>query len=116
MEIRKDFLPLSRPSIGEKEIEEVVSCLKSGWITTGPKVKLFEREFADYIGCKHAIAVNSCTAALHLALEAIGIQEGDEIITSPMTFAATGEVISADHWHKTESFRHAAAPVTSPGG
>ncbi|OGP95284.1 MAG: UDP-4-amino-4,6-dideoxy-N-acetyl-beta-L-altrosamine transaminase [Deltaproteobacteria bacterium RBG_16_47_11] len=88
-----DFLPFALPVIEEEEISEVLDVLKSAWITTGPKVKLFEREFARYIGCKHAIAVNSCTAALHLALEAIGIREGDEIITSPMTFAATGEVI-----------------------
>jgi len=88
-----DFLPFALPVIEEEEIKEVLDVLKSAWITTGPKVKLFEREFARYIGCKHAIAVNSCTAALHLALEAIGIREGDEIITSPMTFAATGEVI-----------------------
>jgi dTDP-4-amino-4,6-dideoxygalactose transaminase len=89
----ENFLPFSQPSIEEEEISEVIDALRSGWITTGPKVKLFEKEFAKYIGCKHAIAVNSCTAALHLALEAIGIREGDEIITSPMTFAATGEVI-----------------------
>jgi perosamine synthetase len=88
-----DFLPFALPVIEEEEISEVLDVLKSGWVTTGPKVKLFEREFAEYIGCKHAIAVNSCTAALHLALEAIGIGEGDEIITSPMTFAATTEVI-----------------------
>jgi perosamine synthetase len=88
-----DFLPFALPVIEEEEISEVLDVLKSGWVTTGPKVKLFEREFAEYIGCKHAIAVNSCTAALHLALEAIGIREGDEIITSPMTFAATSEVI-----------------------
>jgi dTDP-4-amino-4,6-dideoxygalactose transaminase len=87
------FLPFALPVIEEEEISEVLDVLKSGWVTTGPKVKLFEREFAEYIGCKHAIAVNSCTAALHLALEAIGIGEGDEIITSPMTFAATTEVI-----------------------
>jgi dTDP-4-amino-4,6-dideoxygalactose transaminase len=90
---RSGFLPFSQPSIEEEEISEVIDTLRSGWITTGPKVKLFEREFAEYIGCKHAIAVNSCTAALHLALEAIGTREGDEVITSPMTFAATGEVI-----------------------
>jgi UDP-4-amino-4,6-dideoxy-N-acetyl-beta-L-altrosamine transaminase len=90
---RLDFLPFSQPSIGEEEVSEVIDALRSGWITTGPKVKLFEEEFAKYIGCKHAIVVNSCTAALHLALEAIGIEEGDEIITSPMTFAATTEVI-----------------------
>jgi dTDP-4-amino-4,6-dideoxygalactose transaminase len=88
-----NFLPFSQPLIEEEEISEVIDTLRSGWITTGPKVKLFEEEFAKYIGCEHAIAVNSCTAALHLALEAIGIREGDEVITSPMTFAATGEVI-----------------------
>jgi perosamine synthetase len=87
------FLPFALPVIEEEEIREVLDVLKSGWITTGPKVKLFEREFAEYVGCKHAIAVNSCTAALHLALEAVGIGEGDEIITTPMTFAATTEVI-----------------------
>jgi perosamine synthetase len=88
-----DFLPFAFPVIEEEEISEVLDVLKSGWVTTGPKVKLFEKEFGEYIGCKHAIAVNSCTAALHLALEAIGIGERDEIITSPMTFAATSEVI-----------------------
>lgn len=87
------FLPFSLPLIEEEEIAEVVDALKSNWITTGPKTKRFEKQFAEYIGCKHAIAVNSCTAALHLALEAIGIKEGDEIITTPMTFAATAEVI-----------------------
>lgn len=87
------FLPFALPVIEEEEIREVLDVLKSGWVTTGPKVKLFEEEFAEYIGCKHALAVNSCTAALHLALEAIGTGEGDEIITSPMTFAATSEVI-----------------------
>jgi dTDP-4-amino-4,6-dideoxygalactose transaminase len=87
------FLPFSLPLIGEEEIQAVVETLKSNWITTGPKTKQFEGDFAKYIGCKHAIAVNSCTAALHLALEAIGVKEGDSIITTPMTFAATAEVI-----------------------
>ncbi|HEC97486.1 MAG TPA: DegT/DnrJ/EryC1/StrS family aminotransferase [Nitrospirae bacterium] len=87
------FIPYSLPLIEDEEIEEVIDTLRSGWITTGPKTREFEAEFAKYIGCKHAIAVNSCTAALHLALEAIGIKEGDEVITSPMTFAATAEVI-----------------------
>jgi dTDP-4-amino-4,6-dideoxygalactose transaminase len=87
------FLPFALPVIEEEEIREVLDVLKSGWVTTGPKVRLFEEEFAEYVGCKHAIAVNSCTAALHLALEAVGVVEGDEIITSPMTFAATSEVI-----------------------
>jgi perosamine synthetase len=88
-----NFIPFSQPSIEKEEISEVINVLRSGWITTGPKVKLFEKEFGKYIGCKHAIAVNSCTAAMHLALEAIGIKEDDEIITSPMTFATTAEVI-----------------------
>lgn len=87
------FLPFSMPLIEEDDIDEVLDTLQSGWITTGPKVKRFEEEFAKYLGCKHAIAVNSCTAALHLALDAVGIKEGDEVITSPMTFAATAEVI-----------------------
>lgn len=93
MKIHGEFLPFALPLIENDEITEVVAVLKSNWITTGPKVKQFEGEFAKYIGCKHAIAVNSCTAALHLALEAIGIKEGDEVITTPMTFAATAEVI-----------------------
>jgi UDP-4-amino-4,6-dideoxy-N-acetyl-beta-L-altrosamine transaminase len=87
------FLPFSLPLIENDDIEEVVDTLRSGWITTGPKTKKFEEEFQKYIGCKHAVAVNSCTAALHLALEAIGLREGDEVITSPITFAATAEVI-----------------------
>ncbi|HEB75225.1 MAG TPA: DegT/DnrJ/EryC1/StrS family aminotransferase [Nitrospirae bacterium] len=87
------FIPYSLPMIGEEEIEEVLDTLRSGWITTGPKAKEFEREFARYIGCRHAIAVNSCTAALHLALDAVGVGEDDEVVTSPMTFAATAEVI-----------------------
>jgi len=89
----KDFLSFSVPDIGDSEIEEVVKVLKSGWITTGPKVKEFERRFAEFVGVKHAIAVNSCTAALHLALEAIDLKEGDEVILSPFTFGASAEVI-----------------------
>ncbi len=91
--MREYFLPFSAPTIGDDEIAEVVDTLQSGWLTTGPKVKRFEEQFASYVGCRHAVAVNSCTAALHLALEAIGVRAGDEVITSPMTFAATGEVI-----------------------
>ncbi len=90
---REAFLPFHQPSIGEEEIQEVIAALKSGWITTGPRTKLFEEQFRDYIGCQHAIAVNSCTAGLHLALVAAGIGAGDEVITTPYTFAATGEVI-----------------------
>ncbi len=91
--MENSFLPFSLPSIDQEEIDAVVETLQSGWITTGPKTKEFEVNFAKQIGCKHAIAVNSCTAALHLALEAIKMREGDGVVTSPMTFAATAEVI-----------------------
>jgi perosamine synthetase len=87
------FVHFSLPTIEDDELSEVIETLKTGWITTGPKSRRFEEEFRNYIGCKHAVSVNSCTAAMHLALEAIGIKEGDEVITSPMTFAATAEVI-----------------------
>ena len=91
--IRQDFLPFHSPTIEEDEIAEVVDTLRSGWITTGPKTKQFEEEFARYIGCKHAIAVNSGTAALHLALDAAGIKAGDEVLVPTLTFAATAEVV-----------------------
>lgn len=87
------FLPFALPCIGEEEINEVVDTLRSGWLTAGPKVKRFEEEFVRYIGADYALAVNSCTAGLHLALEAIGIQPDDKVITSPYTFTATAEVI-----------------------
>lgn len=91
--VREEFLPPFRPNIGKEEIEEVIDTLKSDWITTGPKTHEFEEKFRKYIGCKHAIAVNSCTAGLHLSLVAIDIKEGDEVITTPFTFAATSNVI-----------------------
>jgi dTDP-4-amino-4,6-dideoxygalactose transaminase len=81
------------PLIGETEIEEVVASLRSGWIGTGPKVKRFEEMFREYVGAGHAIAVNSCTAALHLALTVSGVGAGDEVITTPMTFCATANAI-----------------------
>jgi perosamine synthetase len=90
----KDFLPFHRPDVGEEEVEEVLGVLRSGWLTTGPKAKQFEQEFAAMVGAKHAIAVNSCTAALHLALEAAGLREGDEVLVPTMTFAATAEVVT----------------------
>ncbi len=86
-------IPFYKPSIGVAEINEVVNTLQSGWLTTGPKTKQFERDFAAYLGHRHAVAVNSCTAALHLALEAIGVQPGDGVIVPTMTFAATAEVV-----------------------
>ena len=90
---RKEFLPLSRPTIGEEEIREVVETLRSGWITTGPRVALFEEGFRRYLGMPHALAVSSGTAGLHAALLGAGIGPGDEVITSSMTFAATANAI-----------------------
>lgn len=87
------FLAFHIPLIEEEEIQAVCDVLRSGWITTGPKVKQFEREFGKYIGASHAVPVNSCTAALHLALEAIGLEQGDEVILPTLTFAATGETV-----------------------
>lgn len=84
----------ARPDIGEAEIEAVVAVLRSGWLTTGPKTKEFEAAFASSLGVKHAVMLNSCTAALHLALEAIGLQRGDEVILPTLTFAATAEVVA----------------------
>src|SRR5262245_1843584 len=75
------------------ELNEVKDVLESGWITTGSKARLFEERFAQYVGAKFAVAVNSCTAAMHLALEAVGVKSGDFVVTTPYTFAATAEVI-----------------------
>ncbi|ACC80087.1 DegT/DnrJ/EryC1/StrS family aminotransferase [Nostoc punctiforme] len=89
-----EFIPFALPDIGEEEISEVVDSLRSGWLTTGPKTKRFEQYFADFIGSGvEAIAVNSATSGLHLALEALGIGPGDEVITTVHTFTATAEVI-----------------------
>jgi dTDP-4-amino-4,6-dideoxygalactose transaminase len=86
-------VPFLRPYIGEEEIDEVVATLRSGWLTTGPKVARFEREFADAVRGAHAVAVNSCTAALHLAVEALGLRAGQAVLVPTMTFAATAEII-----------------------
>ena len=90
---RTTFLPYALPSIGEEEIAEVVDSLRSGWITMGPKVKRFEADFAAYVGARHAVAVNSCTAGLLVALHALGIERGDEVIVPTMTFCATANVV-----------------------
>lgn len=90
----RKFIPLSRPQIDSEEIDEVVDSLRSGWLTTGEKTKLFEKNFSQYIGSNvDSVAVNSATAGLHLALEAIDIKAGDEVITTTHTFTATAEVI-----------------------
>lgn len=88
------FLPYALPDIGEEEIQEVLDSLRSGWLTTGPKTKQFEKDFAEFIGeGAQAIAVNSATAGLHLGLEALGVGPGDEVITTPYTFTSTAEVV-----------------------
>jgi dTDP-4-amino-4,6-dideoxygalactose transaminase len=92
--MNQSFLPFALPEIGEDEIAEVVSALRSGWVTTGPKTKQFETDFSNFLGGGlEAIAVNSATAGLHLGLEAMGIGPGDEVITTTHTFTATAEVI-----------------------
>jgi len=91
--MRSTFLPFSAPTIGDAEINEVVESLKSGWITTGPKVKRFEDAFRQYVGAPFAVPLSSATAGLHLTLLALNIQSGDEIITTPMTFASTVSMI-----------------------
>lgn len=90
---RAAFLPFALPDIDESEIAAVTDALRSGWITSGPKTEQFEREFAAVVGTKYAVAVNSNAAALHLALEALGVQAGDEVVTSPYAFASTTEVV-----------------------
>ena len=88
-----ESLPFHKPDIGEEEIQSVVETLGSGWLTTGYKSRSFEEHFVRYLGCQHAVAVNSGTAALHLALDAVCIDEGDEVIVPTMTFTATAEVV-----------------------
>lgn len=87
------IVPFAPPAVGGDEIAEVVAALESGWLTTGPRVKAFEAAFSTYVGSPHAVALNSCTAALHLALLAAGIGPGDEVITTPLTFCATANTI-----------------------
>ena len=86
-------VPYHRPSIGQEEIDEVVATLRSGWLTSGPRTAQFEQEFRDYVQAPNSLAVNSCTGALHLALAALGLGPGDEVITTPLTFCATVNVI-----------------------
>jgi dTDP-4-amino-4,6-dideoxygalactose transaminase len=93
MRRRTSFLPFALPDLGPREFEQVREVLESGWLTSGPKTRQLEKEFAEYVGARHAIAVNSCTAALHLALEAVGVKAGDFVLTTPYTFAASAEVV-----------------------
>src|SRR6185295_11374563 len=87
--MRTSFLPFARPALGEEEIAEVVDTLRSGWITTGPKVEKFTAAFAEAVDAPFAVPVSSATAGLHVALLALGVGPGDEVITTPLTFVAT---------------------------
>ena len=89
----RSFIPYNRPAIGQEEINEVTAVLQSGWVTTGPKTAEFEEEFRAYLGATHSLAVNSCTGGLHLALAALGVGPGDEVITTPLTFCSTVSTI-----------------------
>jgi dTDP-4-amino-4,6-dideoxygalactose transaminase len=90
---KQEFCHFHRPWLGAEEESEILETLRSGWLTTGARTHELERLFAEYVGVKHAIGLNSCTAGLHLALLAIGVGPGDEVITTPITFAATANVI-----------------------
>ena len=91
----EEFLPFSRPSISQAAIDEVVTCLRSGWITTGPRVKQFEDDLKTYLGAPHVLALTSATAGLHLVLTALNLKPGDEVITTPRTFIASASCIIA---------------------
>jgi dTDP-4-amino-4,6-dideoxygalactose transaminase len=91
--IRNTYLPFAKLDTDQEEIDLVSEVITSGWLTTGSKTREFEAAFAEYVGAKHAIAINSATAAMHIALEVAGVCEGDEVITTTFTFAATAEVV-----------------------
>jgi dTDP-4-amino-4,6-dideoxygalactose transaminase len=93
MKIQEQTIPFHFANVGEEEAQAAADVVRSGWLTMGPKTIEFEEKFASYIGVKHAIGVNSCTAALHIALDAIGLQQGDEVLVPTTTFTATAEVV-----------------------
>jgi len=103
---RKEYIVFGAPLIGEEEIAEVVDTLRSGWLSTGPKTKRFEKDFCEYTGAPNALATNSCTAAMHLSLMVEGIGPGDEVIVPAMTFAATANVV--EHTGATPVFADVA--------
>ncbi len=86
-------IPFHRPLIDDDDVASVVEALRSGWVTTGPRTREFETEFSNLVGSRHAVAVNSCTAAMHMAVASLGLDAGDEVVTSPYTFVATSEII-----------------------
>ena len=93
MKIKEQTIPFHAASVGDDEANAAAEVIRSGWLTMGPKTMEFERSFASYVGARHAIAVSSCTAALHIALEAVGLQQGDEVLVPTTTFTATAEVV-----------------------
>ena len=93
MKIKEQTIPFHAASVGEDEAKAAADVIRSGWLTMGPKTIEFEQNFASYVGARHAIGVSSCTAALHLALEAVGLQQGDEVLVPTTTFTATAEVV-----------------------
>src|SRR5947207_15470101 len=89
----KPFIPFHRPSVGYDEMQAVQRVLDSGWLTTGPVAREFEQQFATFVGCKYALAVNSATAALQLSMDSIGVRPGDEVLVPTYTFTATAAVV-----------------------
>ena len=108
--VRETFIPFCIPDVSEREVDAVAGAIRSGWWAKGPLTVEFEKRFAQYVGAKHAIAVNSCTAALHLALLSQDIGPGDEVITSPLTFASTASTIV--HTGATPTSTSAPAALT----
>lgn len=107
--MNNSFLPFHLPDIGEEEIDSVTETLRSGWLTTGSKVKRLEEDFCQFVGAPHSVAVNSGTAALHLALDAIGVRENEEVIVPTMTFTASAEVV---HYLKARPVLVDCDPIT----
>ena len=93
MKIKEQTIPFHSACVGEEEATAAADVIRSGWLTMGPKTIEFEQSFASYVGARHAVGVSSCTAALHLALEAVGLQPGDEVLVPTTTFTATAEVV-----------------------
>ena len=113
--MRESFLPFSPPCLDDDEIREVTECLRSGWLTTGPKCREFEQNFAERLQSPAALALNSCTAALHTALAVLGVGPGDEVITSTFTFVSTVSVIEHVGARPDPGGRRARHPEPRPG-
>ena len=92
--VREQIVPFHSADVGEEEAQAAAEVVRSGWLTMGPKTIEFEQKFAAYVGAKHAVGVSSCTAGLHLSLDAIGLKQGDEVLVPTTTFTATAEVVA----------------------